>query len=205
MGLTRLPVSPGRAPGPGPCRSMSPTSPRAAAPSPTIRVALAAIATAYRLAGLALDLRDPKLARVVEGVTRTLGLRPRRQATPAVPELLRAMLVQCRRDEMFRAALAARPRHAAARFWRGVAALGTGGADFGDAEIVSGRGVRLLVRRSKTDQQGRGGVAIWADPAEPAFCPRVALEKWLVFRKLGVDFAGDDGGQIPVASRCFAP
>ena len=76
----------------------------------SIRVALAAIATAYRLAGLALDLRDPKLAPVVEGITRTLGSRPRRQATPAVPELLRAMLAQCGRDEIFRAALAARDR-----------------------------------------------------------------------------------------------
>ena len=85
----------------------------------SIRVALAAIATAYRLAGLALDLRDPKLAPVVEGITRTLGLRPRRQPTPAVPELLRAMLVQCRRDEIFRRRWRRGPRHAAARFWRG--------------------------------------------------------------------------------------
>jgi integrase len=161
----------------------------------SIRVALAAIATAYRLAGLALDLRDPQLAPVVEGITRTLGSRPRRQATPAVPELLRAMLAQCGRDEMFRAALAARDRT--------MLLLGFGAAlrrselvalTIGDAEIVPGRGVKLLVRRSKTDQQGRGQeVAIWANPAEPAFCPLVALEKWLIFRKLGTDFAGDKG------------
>jgi integrase len=161
----------------------------------SIRVALAAIATAYRLAGLALDLRDPKLAPVVEGITRTLGSRPRRQATPAVPEVLRAMLVQCGRDEIFRAALAARDR--------AMLLLGFGAAlrrselvalTIGDAEIVPGRGVRLLIRRSKTDQQGKGqDVAIWANPAEPAFCPLVALEKWLIFRKLGVDFTTEDG------------
>jgi integrase len=63
----------------------------------------------------------------------------------------------------------------------------------GDAAIVPGRGVRLLVRRSKTDQQGRGQeVAIWANPAEPAFCPSVALENWLTFRKSGADFGDDD-------------
>jgi integrase len=67
-----------------------------------------------------------------------------------------------------------------------------------DAEIVPGRGVRLLIRRSKTDQQGRGQeVAIWANPAEPAFCPLVALEKWLVFRRLGADFAGGESSVDP--------
>jgi integrase len=165
----------------------------------SIRVALAAIATAYRLAGLALDLRDPKLAPVVEGITRTLGLRPRRQAAPAVPEVLRAMLAQCGRAEMFRAALAARDR--------AMLLLGFGAAlrrselvalTLTDAEIVPGRGVRLLVRRSKTDQQGRGqDVAIWANPAEPTFCPLVALETWLVFRRQGADLTDDEGAVDP--------
>jgi integrase len=171
----------------------------------SIRVALAAIATAYRLAGLALDLRDPQLAPVVEGITRTIGSRPRRQATPAVPELLRAMLASCGRDEMLRAALAARDR--------AMLLLGFGAAlrrselvalTIGDAEIVHGRGVKLLVRRSKTDQQGRGQeVAIWANPAEPAFCPLVALETWLVFRKLGADFTGEAGEGVPAARPLF--
>ena len=171
----------------------------------SIRVALAAIATAYRLAGLALDLRDPKLAPVVEGITRTLGLRPRRQAAPAVPEVLRAMLAQCGRDEMLRAALAARNR--------AMLLLGFGAAlrrselvalTLADAEIVPGRGVRLLVRRSKTDPQGRGqAVAIWANAAEPGFCPLVALEKWLIFRKLGADLAGDEGSVDPAERPLF--
>lgn len=169
----------------------------------SIRVALAAIATAYRLAGLALDLRDPKLAPVVEGITRTLGSRARRQATPAVPEILRAMLAQCGRDEMMRAALAARDR--------AMLLLGFGAAlrrselvalTIGDAAIIPGRGVRLLVRRSKTDQQGRGQeVAIWANPAEPAFCPSVALENWLMFRKAGADFIDDDEAPADLGER----
>jgi hypothetical protein len=44
----------------------------------SIRVALAAIKTAHLLAGLSLDLRHPRLAMVVEGVTR----RCRRQSSP---------------------------------------------------------------------------------------------------------------------------
>ena len=51
----------------------------------SIRVHLAAIKTAYLLAGLSLDLRHPRLAMVVEGVIRSKGVRPRRQAAPAVP------------------------------------------------------------------------------------------------------------------------
>ena len=74
----------------------------------------------------------------------------------------------------------------------------------GDAEIVPGRGIKLLVRRSKTDQQGRGQeVAIWANPVEPAFCPSVALEKWLIFRKLGADFVGEEQEGDPGARPLF--
>ncbi len=58
----------------------------------SIRVHLAAIRTAHLLAGLSLDLRHPRLAMVVEGVTRAKGGRPRRQAAPAVPGVLRLMI-----------------------------------------------------------------------------------------------------------------
>ena len=60
----------------------------------SIRVALAAIRTAHLLAGRSIDLRHPRLAMVLEGVTRSKGIRPRRQAAPAVPGLLRLMLAK---------------------------------------------------------------------------------------------------------------
>ena len=46
----------------------------------TIRVDLAAIRTAHELAGLRLDLREPRLAMVLEGVTRSPA--PARAARP---------------------------------------------------------------------------------------------------------------------------
>jgi integrase len=50
----------------------------------------------------------------------------------------------------------------------------------GDAEPMLGRRLRLLVRRSKADQHGRGyEVAIWANPGEALFCPFIVLEAWL--------------------------
>lgn len=60
----------------------------------------------------------------------------------------------------------------------------------GDVEAVPGRGLRLLVRRSKTDPHGRGQeVAIWANPAEPLLCPAAALKAWLSVRATAPDLA----------------
>lgn len=155
----------------------------------SLRVALAAIRTAHLLAGLSLDLRHPRLAMVLEGITRSKGLSPRRQAAPAVPGTLRLMLAAC--------AGSATPLGARDR---AMLLLGFGAAlrrselvalAIGDVAPVVGRGLMLSVRRSKTDQQGRGQqVAVWANPAEPSFCPAAALNTWLAFRQQGPDLAG---------------
>ena len=143
----------------------------------TLRVDLAAIRTAHLLAGVALDLRHPGLAMVVEGITRGRGTRPIRQAAPAVPAVLRRLLSACPPE---RTALSARDR--------AMLLLGFGAAlrrselvalRIGDVEPVPGRGLRLLVRRSKTDQHGKGqDVAVWANPGEPLLCPAAALDAW---------------------------
>ena len=58
----------------------------------------------------------------------------------------------------------------------------------GDVETVPGRGLRLLIRRSKTDQQGQGqDIAVWANPAEEGFCPLAALNAWLAHRRTAAD------------------
>jgi len=148
----------------------------------SIRVHLAAIKTAHLLAGLSLDLRHPRLAMVVEGVTRSKGVRPRRKAAPAVPDVLRLLL-------------AARPApgEAIGARDRAMLLLGFGGAlrrselvalTIGDVETVPGRGIMLTIRRSKTDQAGAGQrVAVHANPAEPGCCPAAALDAWLRHRR----------------------
>ena len=152
----------------------------------SIRVALAAIKTAHLLAGLSLDLRHPRLAMVVEGVTRSKGVRPRRQAAPAVPGVLRLMLAK---RPAATTPLGARDR--------AMLLLGFGAAlrrselvalALGDVEPVPGRGLRVLVRRSKTDQHGQGqAIAVWANPAEPQACPLAALDAWLAHRRTAPD------------------
>ncbi|MBI0537752.1 hypothetical protein D9599_19515 [Roseomonas sp. KE2513] len=65
------------------------------------------------------------------------------------------------------------------------------GLRLGDVTPVPGRGLRVLVRRSKIDQRGASQeVAVWANPGEPGFCPLAALEGWLAFRQKGPDITG---------------
>ena len=152
----------------------------------TLRVDLAAIRTAHLLANIALDMRHPRLAMVVEGITRGRGTRPTRQAAPAVPDVLRLLLTACPPPD---SALGARNR--------AMLLLGFGAAlrrselvalQLGDVETVPDRGLRLLVRRSKTDQHGQGqDIAIWANATEPLLCPVAALQAWRFHR----DRAGD--------------
>ena len=155
----------------------------------TLRVHLAAVQAAHRLAGIALDLRHPRLVMVLEGIARSTGIRPRKKAAAAGPEVLRLLLAT---RPAAGTPLGARDR--------ALLLLGFGGAlrrselaglALGEAEIVPGRGLRLLIRRSKTDQRGAGQeVAVWANPKEDAFCPVAALEAWLAVRRRGPDITG---------------
>lgn len=155
----------------------------------SLRVALAAIQAAHRLAGIALDLRHPRLVMLLEGIARTKGSRPAKQATAAGPEVLRRMLATRPGPET---PLGARDR--------ALLLLGFAGAlrrselvglTLGDVEVVPPRGLRLLVRRSKTDQRGAGQqIALSANPAEPGLCPDRALQDWLGFRQAAGDRTG---------------
>jgi site-specific recombinase XerD len=159
----------------------------------SIRVALAAIRTAYQLAGVPLDLTQPRFRMTLEGVVRSRGVRPTRQAALAVPDVLTKML----------AALPAPDAPLGIRN-RAMLLLGFGaalrrselvGLRIGDVQRVAGRGLTVLVRRSKTDQHGRGQqVAIWANSADPLTCPAAALERWMALRDTAPDVA-----------RCFGP
>ena len=127
---------------------------------------LAAIKTAHLLAGLSLDLRHPRLAMVIEGVTRSTGVRPRRKAAPAVPGVLRRMLASRPPAEE---PLGARDRAMLLLgFGAALRRSELGALALGDAETVPGRGLLLTIGRSKTDPHGAGQrVAVHANPAEP--------------------------------------
>ena len=155
----------------------------------SIRVALAAIRTAHQLAGVGLDLSQPRFRMTLEGVVRSRGIRPTRQAAPTVPDVLAKMLATLPSPE---SPLGIRNR--------AMLLLGFGAAlrrselvalRLGDVAPVPGRGLTVLVQRSKTDQHGRGQqVAIWANPTAPLTCPLHALEGWLSIREATADVSG---------------
>ncbi len=152
----------------------------------TLRVHLAAIATAHRLAGLAIDLKHPRIAMVLEGVARTKGTRPQRQATAILPDTLRAMV-------------RAQPDGPLGIRNRAMLLIGFGGAfrrselvalTVGDVEAVPLRGIKILIRKSKTDQRGEGQeIAIW-EASDPEMCPTRAWRDWMAVR--GEDVKADE-------------
>ena len=148
----------------------------------TLRVDLAAIRTAHLLAGIPLDLRHPRLAMVVEGITRGRGTRPIRQAAPAVPAVLRLLLAACRPADT---ALGARDR--------AMLLLGFGAA-LRRSEMValqlgdSGAGARARGAPASAPLQNRParpGPAhsrLGQPGRNPLLCPVIALNAWLTQR-----------------------
>jgi len=159
----------------------------------SLNVARAAIRAAHRLAGVPLDLADPRLALVMEGISRSQAGRPRRQAAAAVPDLLRRLLAALPAPNTPPAAAPA----LAARH-RAMLLLGFGAAlrrselvalRLGDVTVVEGRGLSVVVRQSKTDQHGKGRtLAVWANRTDPDFCPLAAYERWMEFRRQAADW-----------------
>lgn len=123
---------------------------------------------------------------VVEGITRARGTRPLHKAVPAVPEVLRLLVSHC---EPAGVALGARDRAMLLlRFGAALRRSESVALCLNDPAPIPGRGLRLLARRSKTDQRGEGQeLTVWANPAEPLFCPVAALDTWLLHRRRARD------------------
>ena len=145
---------------------------------PTLRVHLAAIAAAHRLAGVPVDLKHPRISLVLDGLARGQAGRPVRQAAPVLLGTLEDLLVT-------------QPPGPLGVRNRAMLLIGYGAAlrrselvalTIGDVARVPGRGIEVAVRRSKTDQHGRGeAIAIWAADREE-LCALRALDAWLSVR-----------------------
>jgi integrase len=159
----------------------------------SLGVARAAIRARHRMAKVPLDLDDPRVTLVMRGITNTKGKRPKRQAAPAVPALLRRMLEACPFPQSPTGsadALAARHRAMLLiGFGAGLRRAELVALTVGDVTIVPDRGLTVFVARAKSDQQGEGRlIAIHANPKEPDFCPVVAFRRWREFRATGPDW-----------------
>jgi len=164
---------------------------------PTIERALAAISVAHRLAGHEPSPTTHKAVRKVVNAQRRLRKTRQRQVSPLVVDHLLRLV-----DEL--------PDGTGGLRDRAILLLGFAGA-FRRSELVSldvedieevPEGIRILLRVSKTDQEGRGHQVAIPFGENPTTCPVKALRAWLeaagirsgpVFRK--VDRHGRVGGK----------
>lgn len=142
----------------------------------TIRMRLSAIAAAHRAAGLAIDLKDPRISRVMEGIARSIGTRTV-GSKPVLADELAAML-----RALPETPLGARDR--------ALLIIGFGAAmrrtelvalDLSDVQATDA-GLKVLIRFSKTDQVGAGEEVGIHRSGDPKLCPVRALDAWLELR-----------------------
>lgn len=140
----------------------------------TIRRHLAAIAHAHRKRGLESPVAHEIVRRVVRGVARTKGAAQARK-TAITLDVLRAMLLAIRGNPL------------KAKRDRAILLLGFAGA-LRRSELAalnvedllwSREGLRIMIRRSKTDQIGEGSQIAIPFVAVVSLCAARALRQWL--------------------------
>jgi integrase len=140
----------------------------------TLQHRLIAIHRAHTDVGLVSPVMDSLVKRTMQGIRRTLGTK-QRQVTALVKDDLLEMMVHVERQ---------RPMKAARD--KALLLVGFSGA-FRRSELVALRcedisyfesGVELLIRRSKTDQEGIGRM-VFIPHARGSRCPVKALANWL--------------------------
>ena len=144
----------------------------------TARTRLAAVATAHRIAGVALDTKAGPIANVLEGFKREQGIKPLKQATPLLVEVLKRLLGIYTKDTP------ANRRDKALLLIGFASALRRSeivALDVEDVESVP-QGVVLRLLRSKTDQQGKGELIAIHRGTDSEFCAVTALERWIEVR-----------------------
>jgi integrase len=158
---------------------------------PTLNRRLAAITAMHRFGGHGLDGKHPAIALVLAGIRRTYGTRQVAKRA-LLTEDLRRIVRKLRVD-----------RPGGCRD-RAVLLVGFGAAlrrselialDLDDITITQA-GLTILVRRSKTDQEGQGREIGIPRSRKSATCPVAALEAWLALDRknengLDEDFSGD--------------
>ncbi len=139
----------------------------------TLTARLAAIAWRHRIATLPNPCDALEVRELMRGIRRTKGVRPNRKRA-ATLDIIRRMAQACGDDlrgKLYRALLLV-------GFWGAfrrseLAALRVEDITFTDY------GARILIRRSKTDQEGEGSYKQLERLADPELCPIAALRGWL--------------------------
>ena len=137
----------------------------------TIGRRLAAIRYAHRLAGLAIPTDDELVRATARGIRRSLGAAPVKKAPATADKVMAMATVSHGRLASLRDRALLLFGFASAMRRSELAAL-----DVGDIEEATD-GLRVTIRRSKCDPEGRGEII--AVPRGNVVCPVAALKKWL--------------------------
>ncbi len=138
----------------------------------TLTRRISSIAVAHRMAGYSFDSRHPAIADVMRGIRRARGSAPRAAEALTVARLRQVL-------EEFGDRLADHRD-------RALMLVGTAAAlrrselvalDVADVAVLP-EGLRITIRRSKTDQEGEGAV-LAIGRTRRATCPAAAYERWL--------------------------
>jgi integrase len=173
----------------------------------TLALDLAAIGAAHKTAGCSSPAAAESVRQVLAGIRRTLGV-AQRQVAPLLPGDLRAVS-------------AALPVGLLGLRDRALLLLGFAGA-FRRSELAqlevrdltfTADGLEVVLRRSKTDQEGRGETKGIPHGSDPATCPVRSVKAWLEAAQLEDENAGPvfrevtrHGrlGAVPLAGRSIA-
>jgi integrase len=137
----------------------------------TLERRLAAVATAHRLAGHQLDTRHPAIREVLRGIRKTHAAAQRGTA-PATTDVVKAMVASC--DAKL---LGLRDRALLLIGFTGALRRSELVALTWDDLVDEPDGLRVTIRRSKTDQEGAGQV-IGILRTGTSTCPIAALQAW---------------------------
>lgn len=139
----------------------------------TIARALTAISVAHKLARAGEPTRDPIVRETWAGICRSKGIAPVRQAAPLLPDHLRRIC-----ELLPRTSIGYRDRAILLiGFASALRRQEIGRINIGDITDKP-EGLRLIVRRSKTDQEGRGRI-VGIPFGVSDLCPVLALRQWL--------------------------
>lgn len=146
----------------------------------TITRRVAAISVAHQTAGFDAPTRSTTVRAVLTGIKRTHGVAQRRVSALTISELRRVLVridrntIAGKRDAailLVGFALAARRSELVAM---NVEDIGR-----------SAQGITVTVRRSKTDQEGRGTTKVMTFGRDAETCPILALDEWLAASAIG--------------------
>jgi site-specific recombinase XerD len=177
----------------------------------TITRALSAISLGYRSKQLGSPRQDPAVQLVLRGIKRKIGVAPE-QVEAILPSHLKAMVDALPADAVNRLR-SVRNRAALAVGWAsGCRRSEILALDLRDVQKVP-EGLRVTIRRSKTDQEGKGRVIGLPYAGVLSVCPVRSYDDWIsvaglvgkegpVFRAVSPD--GQDVTENRLSDRAFA-